>query len=135
MIITKKEFKDAVKNIIVDAIKSTNDPMFTEEENKEADRNIATAMTDFYSRMIKKLFADREEWEANKEELSDSMNQCGDERMQEHPSFTTALENIACITSVGELLRMIVGNEDEEETQEKEFDVEEILKEAGSEQE
>lgn len=36
MIITKKEFKDAVKNIIVDAIKSTNDPMFTKEENKEA---------------------------------------------------------------------------------------------------
>ena len=62
------------------------------------------------------------------------MNQCSDERMQEHPSFTTALENIACITSVGELLRTIAGNE-EEETQEKEFDVEEILREAGSEQE
>ena len=82
MIITKKEFKDAVKNIIVDAIKSTNNTMFTKEENKEADRNIATAMTDFYSRMITKLFAGREEWEANKEELSDSMNQCSDERMQ-----------------------------------------------------
>lgn len=89
MIITKKEFKDAVKNIIVDAIKSTNNPMFTKEENKEADRNIATAMTDFYSRMITKLFAGREEWEANKEELNDSMNQCSDERIQEHPSFTT----------------------------------------------
>ena len=127
MIITKKEFKDAVKNIIVDAIKSTNNTMFTKEENKEADRNIATAMTDFYSRMITKLFAGREEWEANKEELSDSMNQCSDERMQ---------ENIACITSVGELLRTIAGNEEEEtqEPQEKEFDVEEILKEAGSEQ-
>lgn len=137
MIITKKEFKDAVKNIIVDAIKSTNDPMFTKEENKEADRNIATAMTDFYSRMITKLFAGREEWEANKEELSDSMNQCSDERIQKHPSFTTALENIACITSVGELLRTITGNEEEEtqEPQEKEFDVEEILREAGSEQE
>ena len=109
MIITKKEFKDAVKNIIIDAIKSTNNPMFTKEENKEADRNIATAMTDFYSRMITKLFAGREEWEANKEELSDSMNQCSDERIQEHPSFTTALENIACITSVGELLRTITG--------------------------
>lgn len=111
--------------------------MFTKEENKEADRNIATAMTDFYSRMITKLFAGREEWEANKEELSDSMNQCSDERMQEHPSFTTALENIACITSVGELLRLIAGNEEEEtqEQQEKEFDVEEILREAGSEQE
>lgn len=137
MIITKKEFKDAVKNIIVDAIKSTNDPMFTKEENKEADRNIALAMTDFYTRMIKKLFADREEWKANKEELSDSMNQCSNERMQEHPSFTTALGNIACITSVEGLLRMIAENEEEEtqEQQEKEFDVEEILKEAGSEQE
>lgn len=136
MIITKKEFKDAVKNIIVDAIKSTNDPMFTKEENKEADRNIATAMTDFYSRMITKLFAGREEWEANKEELSESMKQCSDERMQEHPSFTTALENIACLTSIVELLRTIAGNEEEtQEPQEKEFDVEEILREAGSEQE
>lgn len=35
MIITKKEFKDAVKNIIVDVIKSTNDPMFTKEEKKK----------------------------------------------------------------------------------------------------
>lgn len=136
MIITKKEFKDAVKNIIVDAIKSTNAPMFTKEENKEADRNIATAMTDFYSRMITKLFAGREEWEANKEELSESMKQCSDERMQEHPSFTTALENIACLTSIVELLRTIAGNEEEtQEPQEKEFDVEEILREAGSEQE
>ena len=136
MIITKKEFKDAVKNIIVDAIKSTNDPMFTKEENKEADRNIATAMTDFYSRMITKLFAGREEWEANKEELSESMKQCSDERMQEHPSFTTALENIECLTSILELLRTIAGNEEEtQEPQEKEFDVEEILREAGSEQE
>lgn len=137
MIITKKEFKYAVKNIIVDAIKSTNNPMFTKEENKEADRNIATTMTDFYSRMITKLFAGREEWEVNKEELSDSMNQCSDERMQEHPSFTTILGNIACITSVGELFRTIAGNKEEEtqEPQEKEFDVEEILKEAGSEQE
>lgn len=82
MIITKKSSKMQLKNIIVDAIKSTNDPMFTKEENKE--------------------------------ELSDSMNQCSDERMQEHPSFTTALENIACITSVGELLRTIAGNEEEE---------------------
>ena len=137
MIITKKEFKDAVKNIIVDAIKSTNVPMFTKEENKEADRNIAIAMTDFYSRMITKLFEGREEWEVNKEELSDSMNQCSDERMQEYPSFTTILGNIACITSVGELFRTIAGNKEEEtqEPQEKEFDVEEILKEAGSEQE
>ena len=37
MIITKKEFKDAVKKVIIEAVKETRDPNFTEEENKVAD--------------------------------------------------------------------------------------------------
>ena len=34
MIITKKEFKDAARKVIIEAVKETRDPRFTEEENK-----------------------------------------------------------------------------------------------------
>ena len=56
MIITKKEFKDAARKVIIEAVKETRDPRFTEEENKVADKKIATGMTEFYSKLIVKLY-------------------------------------------------------------------------------
>lgn len=38
MIITKKEFKDAARKVIIEAVKETRDPRFTEWENKVADK-------------------------------------------------------------------------------------------------
>lgn len=135
MIITKKEFKDAVRKVIIEAVKETRDPNFTEEENKVADKNIATGMTDFYSKLIAKLYGqDNEEWIYNMEEAFDNANTILNERMANNNAAETGFENLAYAASVVRLLRMLEENE-QEETVPKEFDVEEILKEAGSEQE
>ncbi|RHV61133.1 hypothetical protein DXB19_04225 [Lachnospiraceae bacterium OM02-26] len=135
MIITKKEFKDAVRKVIIEAVKETRDPNFTEEENKVADKNIATGMTDFYSKLIAKLYGqDNEEWIYNMEEAFDNANTILNERMANNNAAETVFENLAYAASVVRLLRMLEENE-QEETVPKEFDVEEILKEAGSEQE
>lgn len=135
MIITKKEFKDAVRKVIIEAVKETRDPNFTEEENKVADKNIATGMTDFYSKLIAKLYGqDNEEWIYNMEEAFDNANTILNERMANNNAAENVFENLAYAASVVRLLRMLEENE-QEETVPKEFDVEEILKEAGSEQE
>lgn len=135
MIITKKEFKDAVRKVIIEAVKETRDPNFTEEENKVADKNIATGMTDFYSKLIAKLYGqDNEEWIYNMEEAFDNANTILNERMANNNAAETVFENLAYAASVVRLLRMLEENE-QEETVPKEFGVEEILKEAGSEQE
>lgn len=135
MIITKKEFKDAVRKVIIEAVKETRDPNFTEEENKVADKKIATGMTDFYSKLIAKLYGqDNEEWIYNMEEAFDNANTILNERMANNNAAETVFENLAYAASVVRLLRMLEENE-QEETVPKEFDVEEILKEAGSEQE
>lgn len=135
MIITKKEFKDAVRKVIIEAVKETRDPNFTEEENKVADKNITTGMTDFYSKLIAKLYGqDNEEWIYNMEEAFDNANTILNERMANNNAAETVFENLAYAASVVRLLRMLEENE-QEETVPKEFDVEEILKEAGSEQE
>lgn len=54
--------------------------------------------------------------------------------MANNNAAETVFENLAYAASVVRLLRMLEENE-QEETVPKEFDVEEILKEAGSEQE
>ena len=121
MIITKKEFKDAARKVIIEAVKETRDPRFTEEENKVADKKIATGMTEFYSKLIVKLYGqDNEEWIYNKEEAFDNANTILNESI---------FENLAYTASVLRLFAMLKENE-QEETVPKEFDVEEILKEA-----
>lgn len=130
MIVTKKEFKDEVKKVIVEAVKETRDSAFTEEENKVADKNIATGMTEFYNKLVVKLYGDGEEWTYNREEAADNANLILNERMEKKCSFETILENMAYSASVLVLLIRLRGNE-QEETALKEFDVEEILKEAG----
>ena len=135
MIITKKEFKDAVKKVIIEAVKETRDPNFTEEENKVADKNIATGMTEFYSKLIVKLYGqDNEEWLYNKEEAFDNANTILNERIANNDAIKTVFENLVYTASVLRLFAMLKENK-QEETVSKEFDVEEILKEAGSEQE
>ena len=127
MIITKKEFKDAVKKVIIEAVKETRDPNFTEEENKVADKKIATGMTEFYSKLIVKLYG--QEWIYNKEEAFDNANTILNERMANNDAIETIFENLAYTASVLRLFAMLKENE-QEETVPKEFDVEEILKEA-----
>lgn len=39
----KKEFKDAARKVIIEAVKETRDPRFTEEENKVADKKLQQA--------------------------------------------------------------------------------------------
>ena len=135
MIITKKEFKDAVRKVIIEAVKETRDPNFTEEENKVADKKIATGMTEFYSKLIVKLYGqDNEEWIYNKEEVFDNANTILNERMTNNDAIETIFENLAYTASVLRLFTILKENE-QEETVQKEFDVEEILREAGSEQE
>lgn len=135
MIITKKEFKDAVKKVIIEAVKEIRDPSFTEEKNKVADKKIATGMTEFYSKLIVKLYGqDNEEWIYNKEEAFDNANTILNERMANNDAIETIFENLVYTASVLRLFTMLKENE-QEETVPKEFDVEEILREAGSEQE
>lgn len=101
MIITKKEFKDAVKKVIIEAVKETRDPNFTEEENKVADKKIATGMTEFYSKLIVKLYGqDNEEWIYNKEEAFDNANTILNERMANNDAIETIFENLAYTASV-----------------------------------
>lgn len=134
MIITKKEFKDAVKKVINEAVKETRDPNFTEEENKVADKNIATGMTEFYSKLIVKLYGqDNEEWLYNKEEAFDNANTILNERIANNDAIKTVFENLVYTASVFRLFAMLKENK-QEETVSKEFDVEEILREVGSEQ-
>ena len=131
MIVTKKEFKDAAKKVIVEAVKETRDSAFTEEENKVADKNIATGMSEFYSKLIVKLYGpDGEEWEYNREEVFDKANTILNERMANNNAVEVCFENLAYAASIVRFLTMLKGNE-QEETVPKEFDVEEILKEAG----
>lgn len=130
MIITKKECKDAVKKVIIEAVKETRNPNFTEEENKVADKKIATGMTEFYSKLIVKLYGqDNEEWIYNKEEAFDNANTILNERMANNDAIETIFKNLAYTASVLRLFAMLKENE-QEETVPKEFDVEEILKEA-----
>lgn len=116
-------------------MKETRDPNFTEEENKVADKKIATGMTEFYSKLIVKLYGqDNEEWIYNKEEVFDNANTILNERMTNNDAIETIFENLAYTASVLRLFTILKENE-QEETVQKEFDVEEILREAGSEQE
>lgn len=111
-------------------MKETRDPNFTEEENKVADKKIATGMTEFYSKLIVKLYGqDNEEWIYNKEEAFDNANTILNERMANNDAIETIFENLAYTASVLRLFAMLKENE-QEETVPKEFDVEEILKEA-----
>lgn len=134
MIITKKEFKDAVKNIIVDGINNTRQENVTEEKNAEADKELATMLTDYFEKVIRNIFCG-ENWTYSKDELATVSGSVLNDRFSDNPEPLVFMENFACIASTELLIKMLEEKMQEEEPQEKEFDVEEILKEAGSEQE
>lgn len=134
MIITKKEFKDTVKNIIVDGINNTRQENITEEENAKANKELTTMLTDYFEKVIRNIFCG-ENWTYSKDELANVSGSVLNDRFSDNPEPLVFMENLACIASTGLLINMLEEKMQEEEPQEKEFDVEEILREAGSEQE
>lgn len=134
MIITKKEFKDTVKNIIVDGINNTQQENVTEEKNAEADKKLATVLTDYYEKVIRNIFYG-DCWTYSEDELTRVSTSVLDNRISNNPEPLVFMENMACIATTRLLIKMLEEKMQEEEPQEKEFDVEEILREAGSEQE
>nr|DAJ91929.1 MAG TPA: hypothetical protein [Caudoviricetes sp.] len=134
MIITKKEFKDAVKKIIVDGISNTRQENVTEEKNAETDKKVATVLTDYYEKVIRNIFRG-ENWTYSKDELANVSALVLNDRFSDNPEPLVFMENLACIASTRLLINILEEKRQEEEPQEKEFDVEEILREAGSEQE
>ena len=134
MIITKKEFKDAVKNIIVDGINNTQQQNITEEENAKANKELTTMLTDYFEKVIRNIFCG-ENWTYSKDELANVSGSVLNDRFSDNPEPLVFMENLACIASTASLINILEEKMQEEEPQEKEFDVEEILKEARSEQE
>ena len=129
MIITKKEFKDAVKEIIVNGINNTKQENITEEENTKADKKLTTMLTDYYEKVIRNIFCG-DCWTYSKDELANVSGSVLNDRFSDNPEPLVFMENLACVASTGLLVNMLEEKMQEEEPQEKEFDVEEILKEA-----
>ena len=134
MIITKKEFKDAVKKIIVDEINNTRQGNITEEENAKVNKKLTTMLTDYFEKVIRNIFCG-ENWTYSKDELDNVSALILNDRFSDNPEPLVFMENLACIASTRLLINILEEKRQEEEPQEKEFDVEEILREAGSEQE
>lgn len=129
MIITKKEFKDAVKEIIVNAINITQQENITEEENTKAVKEVTTMLTDYFEKVIRNIFCG-EHWTYSKDELANVSGSVLNDRFSDNPELFVFMENLTCMASTGLLIDMLEEKMQEEEPQEKEFDVEEILKEA-----
>lgn len=129
MIITKKEFKDAVKEIIVNGINNTQPENMTEEEKTKADKELTTILTDYFEKVIRNIFCG-ENWTYSKDELANVSGSVLNDRVSDNPEPLVFMENLACVASTGLLINMLEEKMQEEEPQEKEFDVEEILKEA-----
>ena len=129
MIITKKEFKDAVKEIIVNAINNTKQENITEEENTKADKKLTTMLTDYYEKVIRNIFCG-DCWTYSEYEISRGSTSVVDNRISLSAEPLVFMENMACIATTRLLINILEEKMQEEEPQEKEFDVEEILKEA-----
>lgn len=125
----KKEFKDTVKEIIVNGINNTQQENITEEENTKADKELATMLTDYFEKVIRNIFCG-ENWTYSKDELATVSASVLNDRLSDNPEPLVFMENLACVASTGLLVNMLEEKMQKEEPQEKEFDVEEILKEA-----
>lgn len=134
MIITKTEFKDTVKEIIVNGISNTQPENMTEEENTKSDKELTIMLTDYFEKVIRNIFCG-ENWTYSKDELATVSGSVLNDRFFDNPEPLVFMENMACIATTRLLINMLEEKMQEEEPQEKEFDVEEILREAGSEQE
>lgn len=106
MIITKKEFKDAVKKVIIEAVKEIRDPNFTEEENKVADKNIATVLTDYYEKVISNIFCG-DCWTYSKDELTTVSGSVLNDRFSNNPEPLVFMENVMCVVNTRLLINML----------------------------
>lgn len=129
MIITKKEFNDAVKEIIVNGINNTQPENMTEEEKTKADKELTTMLTDYFEKVIRNIFCG-ENWTYSKDELANVSGSVLNDRVSDNPEPLVFMENLACVATTRVLINILEEKMQEEEPQEKEFDVEEILKEA-----
>lgn len=123
MIITKKEFKDAVKEIIVNAINNTQQENITEEENTKADKKLTTMLTDYFEKVIRNIFCG-DCWTYSEDELTRVSTSVLDNRISNNPEPLVFMENMACIATTRLLINMLEEKMQEEEPQEKEFDKE-----------
>lgn len=109
ILIAKKEFKDSVKEVMVDAVKNSRIPELTEKEQVSSDREIIRTLSRFY-----------EEFELATDIL--------DYNIEQNKDPIVILESMMCLGSLAVLYNIIEKNHREKDIEE--FDVEEILKEA-----
>lgn len=114
ILIAKKEFKDSVKEVMVDAVKNSRMPELTEKEKVSGDREIIRTLSRFYEEVVKELF-----------ELATDIL---DYNIEQNKDPIVILESMMCLGSLAVLYDIIEKNYREKDIEE--FDVEEILKEA-----
>lgn len=86
-------------------------------------------LTDYFEKVIRNIFCG-ENWTYSKDELATVSASVLNDRLSDNPEPLVFMENLACVASTGLLVNMLEEKMQKEEPQEKEFDVEEILKEA-----
>lgn len=106
MIITKKEFKDAVKEIIVNGINNTQPENMTEEEKTKADKELTTMLTDYFEKVIRNIFRG-EKWTYSKDELANVSGLVLNDRFSDNPEPLVFMENMACIATTRVLINML----------------------------
>lgn len=128
ILIAKKEFKDSVKEVMVDAVKNSRMPELTEKEKVSGDREIIRTLSRFYEEVVKELFDKQEEWLYDKKELFELATDILDYNIEQNKVPIVILESMMCLGSLAVLYDIIEKNYREKDIEE--FDVEEILKEA-----
>lgn len=128
ILIAKKEFKDSVKEVMVDAVKNSRMPELTEKEQVSSDREIIRTLSRFYEEVVKELFDKQEEWLYDKKELFELATDILDYNIEQSKDPIVILESMMCLGSLAVLYGIIEKNHREKDIEE--FDVEEILKEA-----
>lgn len=128
ILIAKKEFKDSVKEVMVDAVKNSRMPELTEKEQVIGDREIIRTLSRFYEEVVKELFDKQEEWLYDKKELFELATDILDYNIEQNKDTIVILESMMCLGSLAVLYNIIEKNHREKDIEE--FDVEEILKEA-----
>lgn len=128
ILIAKKEFKDSVKEVMVDAVKNSRMPELTEKEQVSSDREIIRTLSRFYEEVVKELFDKQEEWLYDKKELFELATDILDYNIEQNKDPIVILESMMYLGSLAVLYGIIEKNHREKDIEE--FDVEEILKEA-----
>ncbi len=86
MIITKTEFKDTVKEIIVNGISNTQPENMTEEENTKSDKELTIMLTDYFEKVIRNIFCG-ENWTYSKDELATVSGSVLNDRFSDKQTF------------------------------------------------